>query len=203
MVRSTTGDTMRQTTKSFTLVSLMLLSAFSGLIIGTEEAEASQVVITEAVRIVDGGTASDAQTTVASDSEGNVHVVWTRNNQHLYYSMLSPRGETLIDATQITNPGLHKVWHPDMVIDDNDRIHIVWADKSGQYKIMYTSLNPYLAPLDGMAAEDSGISQIDDTILSMRAQDRDWPSIDADSKGNLHIAWQDSYDELQMFFNQL
>ena len=120
----------------------MLLSAFSGLIIGTEEAEASQVVITEAVRIVDGGTASDAQTTVASDSEGNVHVVWTRNNQHLYYSMLSPRGETLIDATQITNPGLHKVWHPDMVIDDNDRIHIVWADKSGQYKIMYTSLDP-------------------------------------------------------------
>ena len=115
MVQGATGDTMRQTTKSFTLVSLMLLSAFSGLIIGTEEAEASQVVITEAVRIVDGGTASDAQTTVASDSEGNVHVVWTRNNQHLYYSMLSPRGETLIDATQITNPGLHKVWHPDMV----------------------------------------------------------------------------------------
>ena len=137
MVQCTTGDTMRQTTKSFTLVSLMLLSAFSGLIIGTEEAEASQVVITEAVRIVDGGTASDAQTTVASDSEGNVHVVWTRNNQHLYYSMLSPRGETLIDATQITNPGLHKVWHPDMVIDDTDRIHIVWADKSNQWSIMY------------------------------------------------------------------
>jgi hypothetical protein len=116
--------------------------------------------------------------------------------------MLSPRGETLIDATQITNPGLHKVWHPDMVIDDTDRIHIVWADKSGQYKIMYTSLNPYLSPMDGMAAEDSSISQIDDTILSMRAQDRDWPSIAVDSKGNLHIAWQDSYDELQMFFNQ-
>ena len=53
---------MRQTTKSFTLVSLMLLSAFSGLIIGTEEAEASQVVITEAVRIVDGGTASVSYT---------------------------------------------------------------------------------------------------------------------------------------------
>jgi uncharacterized membrane protein len=116
--------------------------------------------------------------------------------------MVSPRGETLIDATQITNPGLHKVWHPDMVVDDNDRIHLVWADKSGQHKIMYTSLNPYLAPLDGMAAEDSAISVIDDTIISMRAQDRDWPSIDVDSQGNLHIAWQDSYDELQRFFNQ-
>ena len=116
--------------------------------------------------------------------------------------MLSPRGETLIDATQITNPGLHKVWHPDMIIDENDRIHLVWSDKSGQHKIMYTSINPYLAPLDGMAAEDSAISVIDDTIISMRAQDRDWPSIAVDSQGNLHIAWQDSYDELQQFFNQ-
>ena len=89
-----------------------------------------------------------------------------------------------------------------MVIDDNDRIHLVWADKSGQHKIMYTSINPYLAPLDGMAAEDTAISVIDDTIISMRAQDRDWPSIDVDSQGNLHIAWQDSYDELQQFFNQ-
>ena len=193
---------MRQTTKSITLVSLFLLSLFSGMVLGTEQAEASQVVITEAVRVVDGGTASDSQAAVASDSEGNVHIVWARNTQHLYYSMISPRGETLIDATQITNPGLHKVWHPDMVVDDNDRIHLVWADKSGQHKIMYTSLNPYLAPLDGMAAEDTAISVIDDTIISMRAQDRDWPSIDVDSQGNLHIAWQDSYDELQRFFNQ-
>ena len=52
---------MRQTTKSITLVSLFLLSLFSGMVIGTEQAEASQVVITEAVRIVDGGTASDNQ----------------------------------------------------------------------------------------------------------------------------------------------
>ena len=116
---------MRQTTKSITLVSLFLLSLFSGMVIGTEQAEASQVVITEAVRIVDGGTASDNQAAVASDSEGNVHIVWARNTQHLYYSMLSPRGETLIDATQITNPGLHKVWHPDMVIDDTDPINLV------------------------------------------------------------------------------
>ena len=193
---------MRQTTKSITLVTLFLLSLFSGMAIGTERAEASQVVITEAVRIADGGTASDNQAAVASDSEGNVHIVWARNTQHLYYSMLSPRGEILIDATQITSPGLHKVWHPDMVIDDNDRIHLVWADKSGQHKIMYTSINPYLAPLDGMAAQDTAISVIDDTIISMRAQDRDWPSIDVDSQGNLHIAWQDSYDELQRFFNQ-
>ena len=48
-----TGDTMRQTTKSITLVSIFLISLFSGIVYGTEQAEASQVVITEAVRIVD------------------------------------------------------------------------------------------------------------------------------------------------------
>ena len=100
---------MNQKTKSISLASLMVLSVMSGLLMASVSVAASTVVITEAVQIVDGGTSSDSQASVGSDSSGNVHVVWTRNNQHLYYSMLSPRGETLIDATQITNPGLHKI----------------------------------------------------------------------------------------------
>ena len=35
--------------------------------------------------------------------------------------MISPRGETLIGATQVTGAGLHKIVHPDMVIDDQDK----------------------------------------------------------------------------------
>ncbi|MBT60652.1 MAG: hypothetical protein CMA63_03755, partial [Euryarchaeota archaeon] len=129
---------MGQKIKSISLASIMVLSVLSTLFLATLTVTANTVVITEAIQIVDGGTASDTQTTLASDSEGNVHVVWTRNNQHLYYSMISPRGETLIDTTQITNPGLHKIWHPDMVIDENDKVHVVWADKSGQHKIIYS-----------------------------------------------------------------
>ena len=87
--------------------------------------------------------------------------------------MLSPRGETLIDATQITNSGLHKIAHPDMVVDENDKVHIVWADKSGQHKIMYTALSPFNAPLDGLATTDGTITAIDDTVISQRAQNRD------------------------------
>ena len=82
---------MRQTTKSITLVSIFLISLFSGIVYGTEQAEASQVVITEAVRIVDGGTASDNQATVASDSEGNVHIVWARNNQPVLFHAFATR----------------------------------------------------------------------------------------------------------------
>ncbi|MGB1845387.1 MAG: hypothetical protein ACPHQR_03155, partial [Candidatus Poseidoniaceae archaeon] len=187
---------MRQSTKSLSLVMLLLLSVCSSMFIVTDVAEANTVVITEAVQVVDGGAASDQQSAVGSDSEGNVHLVWTRNGQHLWYSMLSPRGETLIDATQISNSGLHKIAHPDLVVDEDDTVHIVWADRAGQHSIMYSALQPFKAPLDGQATTDGTISSIDDTIISRRSQNRDWPALDIDSQNNVHIVWQDNYDEL-------
>jgi uncharacterized membrane protein len=193
---------MNQKLKSVSLASLMVLSVMSSLLLASVTASASTVVITEAVQIVDGGTASDSQAAVTADSSGNVHVVWTRNNLHLYYAMLSPRGETMIDATQITNSGLHKIWHPDIAVDEYDRIHVVWADKAGQHAIMYSVLSPWAAPMDGMASDDGTITAIDDTIIERRSQNRDWPAIDIDSQNNVHIVWQDNYDELGRFFNQ-
>ena len=193
---------MRQKIKSISLASIMVMSVMSTLLIASVTVSAGTVVITEAVQIVDGGTSTDSQVGVASDSEGNVHVIWVRNNLHLYYSMLSPRGETLIDATQISSAGLHKIWHPDMVIDTNDKVHIVWADRAGQHKIMYTALSPWSAPMDGQASDDGTLTVIDDTVISMRSQNRDWPSIALDSQNNVHIAWEDNYDELGRFYNQ-
>ena len=133
--------------KAVSLAAIMLLSALSTILVAAPAA-ATQVVITEAIQVVDSGSSNDRMSAVAADSEGNVHVVWSRNFQHLYYSMISPRGETLIDATQVTNSGLHKIYHPDMVIDDDDKLHIVWADHSGQHKIMYTALNPFNTAMD-------------------------------------------------------
>ncbi|HJM55167.1 MAG TPA: hypothetical protein QGI72_02860 [Poseidonia sp.] len=193
---------MNQKTKSLSLAAIMFLSVMSSMLMASVSVAASTVVITEAVQIVDGGTASDSQAAVGSDSSGNVHIVWTRNTQHLYYSMLSPRGETLIDATQITNPGLHKIWHPDMEVDELDKVHVVWADKSGQHAIMYSVLDPWRAPMDGMASDDGTITAIDDTIVSRRSQNRDWPALDIDSQNNVHIVWEDNYDQLGKFYNQ-
>ena len=105
---------MSQAFKSVSLVSIMLLSVLSGMVIASDFAEANTVVITEPQQIVDGGSASDTQTAIVGDSQGNVHIIWARNNLHLYYSMLASNGEILIDATQITNPGIHKIWHPDV-----------------------------------------------------------------------------------------
>ena len=187
--------------KSVSLAMIMLLSTLSGIMMAAPAA-ATQVVITEAVQVVDGGGSSDRMSAVAADSEGNVHVVWSRSNQHLYYSMISPRGETLIDATQVTNAGLHKIYHPDMVIDDNDIVHVTWADHSGQHKIMYSALHPFNTAMDGTVSDDGSLTAIDDYIVAQHINNRDWPAIDVDSKGNIHIVWQDHYDELDMFFQQ-
>ena len=159
--------------KSISLAAIMLLSTMSGIMMAAPAA-ATQVVITEAIQVVDGGTSSDRMAAVASDSEGNVHVVWSRSNQHLYYSMISPRGETLIDATQVTGSGLHKIQHPDMVIDENDKVHIVWADHAGQHKIMYTALHPFNTAMDGSVSDDGTlITAIDDYIVAQHINNRD------------------------------
>ena len=192
---------MGQRMKSVSLVAIMVLSVMSSMLMAAPAA-ANQVVITEAIQVVEGGAASDRMAAVAADSQGNVHVVWSRSNQHLYYSMISPRGETLIDATQVTSAGLHKIYHPDMVIDQDDRVHIVWADHSGQHKIMYTALHPFNTAMDGTVSDDGSLTAIDDYVVAQHANNRDWPAIDVDSKGNLHIVWQDNYDSLDLFFQQ-
>ena len=52
-------------------------------------AQGASVVITDAVQIVDGGAINERMASMTSDSEGNIHVVWSRNTQHLYYSTVS------------------------------------------------------------------------------------------------------------------
>jgi len=192
---------MGQKMKSISLAALMLLSTLSVILIAAPAA-ATQVVITEAIQIVDSGSANDRMAAIAADSEGNVHVIWSRSTQHLYYSMVSPRGDVLIDATQITSSGLHKIFHPDMVIDELDNVHIVWADHSGQHKIMYTVLAPFNTAMDGNPSDDGSLTIIDDTIVAQHSNNRDWPAIDVDSKGNVHIVWEDNYDSLDLFFQQ-
>jgi hypothetical protein len=73
---------MGQKAKSVSLAAIMLLSTLSAILVAAPAA-ATQVVITEAIQVVDGGGSSDRMSAVSSDSEGNVHVVWSRSNQHL------------------------------------------------------------------------------------------------------------------------
>ena len=171
----------------------MMASVFATMI-PIPEAEASLVVITDPVQLVDDG-ANNRMIALVADSEGNIHVVYSQNTRQLYYTMLDPRSETLIAPTQISNNGGSKAWHPDVAVDSMDRVHIVWADKGGQHSIVYTALNPWLDDRDGSASSDGTITVIEDTLVAQRAHNRDWPTLAIDSRDNVHISWEDSYDD--------
>ena len=186
---------------SITLVSIMLLSLFAAIEI--PQAEASDVVLTDPIQIVNSGTQySDRMMAISGDSNGNIHLVFSRNTQHLYYQMQDPRGETIIDATQISNPGSHRAWHPDIAVDSDDKVHVVWTDKAGQYSIMYTLLDPYLDDRDGSPALDSVISVVNDYEVANNPQNRDYPAIDVDSNNDPHIVWEDAFEPLEKFYQQ-
>ena len=185
---------------SIALVFLMLTSILSALPPG---ASASDIVLTDAVQIVQSGTHNDRMIALDADSQGNIHLVWSRNTNHLYYKMLDPRGETLIEQTQISDPGAQRAWHPDIRVDHDDMVHVVWTDKSNQYKIMYTLLDPSLADQSGDSSLDSVLSVVpDDYEVANDPQNRDWPAIDVDSDNNPHIVWEDSFEPLEMFYQQ-
>ena len=117
--------------------------------------------------------------------------------------MLDPRGETLIAETQISDPGAHRAWHPDVRVDSDDMVHVVWTDKSGQYKIYYTLLDPSLDDQSGDSSLDSVLSVVpDDYEVANNPQNRDWPAIDVDSDNNPHIVWEDSFEPLELYYQQ-
>jgi hypothetical protein len=114
---------MNDTNKSVMMVLLMVMSSLlAGYSPAIGDAEAAQVVITDAVQVVDGGQVNDRMAAVDSDAAGNIHVVWSRNTQHLYYTMLDARAQTVISATQISNTGAHRAWNPDIEVDDSGKI---------------------------------------------------------------------------------
>ena len=180
---------------SITMVLLMMMSTFA--VMEFPEAKASEVVLTDAIQIVNGGSANDRMVAVDADSMGNVHFVWSRNTQHLWYQMHNPRGDVLIAETQISNPGAHRAWHPDIRVDHDDNIHITWTDKAGQWTILYTLLDPSQDNQDGDSAMDGVITIINDFDVSFHSHNRYWPAIDADSENNAHIVWEDSFEPLE------
>ena len=143
---------------------------------GIPTASAGSVVISEAIEVVDDSAVNLRMPTLASDSEGNVHIVWSENTNHLFYKLFDARGNILIDSTRISNAGQVKSWHPDIAIDKNDFVHVIWADKAGSSPaIMYTALDPAemikmeIVPLMQLALLM--------TVVVQRSKNRDWPAI--------------------------
>ncbi len=96
---------------------------------------------------------------ICCDSNGNAHIIWqhwTGVSNLLSYMKLYPDGSVCIDESFLT-PSSNQVWAPQMDIDEENNIHIVWAKSSQQTtSAYYTRIN---GNLDG-----SGLSMSDDDL---------------------------------------
>jgi|Deesub1362A_J573_1020465.scaffolds.fasta_scaffold06643_1 hypothetical protein len=87
---------------------------------------------------------------VAVDSQDNLHVVceaWKQVgwnwNLWIYYLKLDKNGNVLIPQTPIATPSCSWRTQPDVAVDSNDNVHIIWNDCSSTctYELHYTMLD--------------------------------------------------------------
>ena len=132
----------------------------------------------------------------AIDSQGNIHVVWTDSpyeNPEIYYTMLNSGGGTLIDYTRLTSDSASSK-RPDIAIDSQDRVHVIWHDKRLSYvaEIFHTLLDPSLHSQDGSSAEDTDIVVSNDQLVSTDDSVMShYPQLAVDSQDRAHVIWHD------------
>lgn len=124
---------------------------------------------------------------IVVDSEDNIHVAWCEEmefgsffQEEIFYMKLDNNGNTLVDETMITPNDGNESLFPDIQVDSNDWVHIVWLDdrnETGATKnqdVYYTQL------------DNDGDTVIDDTRLFSRGE-HFRPSIVIGRWGEIHL----------------
>jgi len=121
--------------------------------------------------------------TIAADSSGNVHVVWsddTPGNYEIFYGKSTDGGSTWMTTQRITwNNGDSLA--PAIAVDSSGNPHVVWYDKTpGNYEIYYRK------------STNGGSSWMTTQRISWNNAYSLCPAIAVDSSGNVHVVWYDS-----------
>ncbi|MGB6873556.1 MAG: hypothetical protein WBE46_05420 [Dehalococcoidia bacterium] len=144
---------------------------------------------------------------VAVDSNDNPHITWNDYEDtgmgETYYMMLDGSdGSTLIDATLITLDDDNDSKGQSILVDGEDKVHIIWKDQryvGGEYynSVYYTKLDPSLDDQSGDAADPSAITLIDDKAVSTYGDNYSVKRIgSAIGCGKyIHLSWWEKYTE--------
>ncbi|MCG2825888.1 MAG: exo-alpha-sialidase [Thermoplasmatales archaeon] len=131
-------------------------------------------------------SADSMHPSIAVDSSGIIHVVWQDGRDDLwgiYYSRSTDSGLTWSDSMRINSQSNSGIT-PSIVVDQRDRIHVVWAGA--------TQEEPY-REIYYMQSEDNGGAWGEEVRLTYASGDSLAPDIVA-SDYRLHIVWSDKRD---------
>ena len=121
------------------------------------------------------------------DTSDNVNIAWVEQidimgilQEEIYYMKLDNNGNTLIDATALTDNDAEESLFPDIEVDSDGEVHIVWLDDRNETGTTQCQ-DVYYTKLDG-----NGNTLVDDTKLFVRA-DFFRPNIIVDSSDMIHM----------------
>ncbi len=128
---------------------------------------------------------------ICCDSNGNAHIIWqqwTGASNLLTYMKLYPDGSICIDESFLTNSS-NQVWAPQMDIDEEDNIHIVWAKGSQQItSAYYTKINGNLDG-SGQPMSDDDLTLIQESAF-LSSQKIRYVKCRVDGYMNVHVIFE-------------
>jgi hypothetical protein len=129
------------------------------------------------------------------DSSGNVHIGWYARTPtsgfvyNIHYRMMYGKNGTWGPRTLITSTNIDYQYNPNIMVDDNDDVHLVWYGYPYPTKIYYAkkfgSNNTWAAT---------------EQISSGGGYNYD-PTITYDQRGYLYVVWRDSSTNLRYAYN--
>ena len=123
-----------------------------------------------------------AHPAIAIDSSNHIHVVWedrSQGNYEIYFRSSTDGGSSWALKRLTYNPGFSN--HPDIVVDNNDHIHVVWCDDTpGNFEIHYKQ------------SVDGGLLWKTKRLTYMSG-DSLLPAIAIDPLDRIYVAWGDQW----------
>jgi hypothetical protein len=128
---------------------------------------------------------------VCCDSNGNAHIIWqqwTGSSNLLCYMKLYPDGNVCIDESFLTSAS-NQVWAPQMDIDGENNIHIVWAKSYQQTtSAYYTKINGNLDGA-GQSMSDNDLTLVQETAI-LSSQKIRYVKCTVDGYMNIHVIFE-------------
>lgn len=128
---------------------------------------------------------------ICCDNNNNVHIIWqqwTGSSNILTYMKLLPDGTISIDKSSLTQSN-NQVWSPQMDIDEENNIHIIWAKSSQQITYAYyTKINGNLYG-NGQSLSDDELTIIQENPFLFNENIR-YPKCIVDEYMNIHTIFE-------------